>query len=165
MRSRRNFPQAMPRGSIVHRRRLFRKSLPYGRLFRTEDSSVRKTLPYGRLFRTEESSVRKTLAYGRLVRAWGRPFRTEESFVRKSLSYGRLLLAEDSSARKTPPYGRASVRKRPVEGHALRKPLTLSSSDFKKTMVSAGSACLFFPWRSACRLHTRKQSTKAPLEP
>ena len=61
LRSRRNFPQAMPQGSIVHSRRLFR----------TEDSSVRKRLPYGRDFRTEESSVRKTLPYRRV-------FRTEE---------------------------------------------------------------------------------------
>ena len=48
-----------------------RKSLPYTRLVRTDESSVRKTLPYGRLFPMEESSIRETL-------------RTEESSVRKS---------------------------------------------------------------------------------
>ena len=66
------------RGEGVFKKLVFKKQQgtfgTHGRLFRTEESSVRKSLSYGRLFRTEESSVRKTLPYGRL-------FRTEESSV------------------------------------------------------------------------------------
>ena len=68
--------------------------LPLGRVFRTEDSSVRRSLPYGRVYRTEEFTVRKTLLYGRR-------FRTEEPSVRKILPYGRLFRMENSSARKS----------------------------------------------------------------
>ena len=53
-----------------------RKTLPYGRVFRTEDSSLRKSLPYARVFRTQEFSTQKTLPYGRV-------FCTEESCMRQ----------------------------------------------------------------------------------
>ena len=60
-----------------------RKTLPYGRLFRTEESSARKSLPYGRAFCTEEPSVRKTLPYA--------------SSVRKARLYGTAFHAEGLS--------------------------------------------------------------------
>jgi len=116
--------------------RLLRKTLLYGRLFRTEDFSVRKSLPYGRVFRAEESSVRKSLPYGRL-------FRMQDVFVRKGLPCGRLFRTEESFVRKTLQYGRVFLT-----GHAVRKWRTLNPSDFKKTRVSAGSAFFLFPWRS-----------------
>ena len=61
-----------------------RKTLPSGRVFRPEESSVRKSLPYGRLFCKQESSVRKTLLYARA-------FRAEDCSVRKRLLLWTML--------------------------------------------------------------------------
>jgi len=74
-----------------------RELLLFGRMFRTEDSSVRKSLPHRRLYRTEDSSIRTTLA---------RVLRTKGSSIRKSLAYGRVFLAETSSVQKTLTHGR-----------------------------------------------------------
>lgn len=66
--------------------------LPYGRHFRTQESSTRKSVPYGRVFHgiAEESSTRETLPYGTLVR-------TDESSVWKIPPYRRFFPAEDST--------------------------------------------------------------------
>ena len=99
---------------------------PYGRPFRTGDSSVRKALPCGslRLLRMEASSIRKTLPYRRVFRT--EPFRTEDFSVCKPLPYGRLFRTEESSVCKTLPYGRlfrkedSSVRKTLRYGRVFR---------------------------------------------
>ena len=83
------------------------QELPYGKVFRTEESSVRKSLLYARLIRTEKFCVRKTLLYGRVRKSllFGGALRTEEPSVPKSLPCGRLFRTEDSSVWKRLPYG------------------------------------------------------------
>ena len=50
----------------------------------TDESTAQKNLPYGRVFRTEDSSVHGRLPYGSLL--YGRVHRTEDSSVQKTLA-------------------------------------------------------------------------------
>ena len=95
-----------------------RKSLLYGRLLYTEESSVRKSLPcfsvpktglFGRLFPMEDFCV-----HGRAFRmedpSVGGPLGTV-NFRREILPYGSVLRAEASSVQKKLPYARFFARR------------------------------------------------------
>lgn len=67
---------------------LYGRSLPYRRVFHTEDSSVWERLLYGSAFRVEDACVQKTLPNGRL-------FRTQDAPIWKTLPYGRRSHTKD----------------------------------------------------------------------
>lgn len=76
--------------SFRMRRCSFRKSFAYARVFRKVESSIWKSHPFGELSRTEEPSVWRSLDCGRV-------FRTEMCSVRKSFAHGRLFCTEEVS--------------------------------------------------------------------
>lgn len=79
-----------------------RKTQANWRVVHTEDSSGWKSVPHGRPF-IEESTVQKSAQRERLPHR--RVFGTQESSTRKSLRYGRVFRTE-SPVLKTPPYRR-----------------------------------------------------------